>query len=418
MLQSLLMGSKRELVMKCQDDIFKDEIQALKKGKELSQNHALVCLSPLVDNTGLLRVGGRLQHAAIPADVKRPILLPKAHPVTALVVQNEHEKVRHQGRHLTLGALRCEGFHVQNSNAVIKSILSQCELCRKLRGSLCTQLMANLPEKRVEEVAPFTHTGVDLFGPFSVHEGKSTRRNNSTKNEYAVIFVCFVSRAIHVEPCPSLDASSFRNALERFMSIRGTCRTLRSDNGSNLVCTSKQVQALDLEAVQRGLSVKGISWQFNPPGASHFGGFYERKIGAMRRILEATCDLAVNHQLSRDEFHTLLQQSAAIVNNTPLWGVSSSPDDPAPLTPVALLTMKEEPADINIDSFTEKDLMAYGTRRWRRTQYLADEFFKRWRTYYLQDLQQRNKWHKRKDQVNVGDVVIVRDKNLPRNSWP
>ena len=163
---------------------------------------------------------------------------------------------------------------------------------------------------------------------------------------------------------------------------------------------------------------KGVEWEFNPPGASHYGGHYERKIGAVRRIMEAAYKQLGKHQLSRDEQHTLLASCAAIVNNTPLWAVSSSPDDPAPLTPAALLTMKEKPAEINIETFTERDALAYGPRRWRRCQYLADEFWRRWKIYYLQELQERSKWTKRKPCIAVDDIVLIKSKSEPRNSWP
>ena len=166
--------------------------------------------------------------------------------------------------------------------------------------------MADLPATRLEKVAPFTYSGVDLFGPFTIHDGKSTRMTSGTKKEYVVIFACLMSRAIHLEPCPSLDAPAFRNALDRFLCLRGTCVKMKNGNGSNLVCVSEQVPSLDLESVQKNLAYKGISWEFNPPSASNFGGFYERKIGAVRRIIEGAHIRAHNHLLNRDEFHTLL----------------------------------------------------------------------------------------------------------------
>ena len=405
------------LVEQSQRESFPDDYKWLASGKELPGNNKMSKLSPFVTQ-GIIKVGGRLQESTLPSDVKHPALLPRSHPLTRLKVMSVHAQIHHQGRHLTLGALRQKGLHVQNSKSVLKKTLSSCVICKRLRGTLCHQKMANLPGDRVEEVAPFTYSGVDLFGPFAVHDGKTTRRTNATKTEHVVIFACLMSRAVHLEPCPNLDTSSFRNALDRFLSIRGTCMKLRSDNGSNLVCTSKQIATLDLQAVQENLAVKGISWEFNPPGASHFGGHYERKIGAIRRILEGACVQHSKHELSRDEFHTLLQQSASIVNNTPLWEVSASPDEPAPLTPAALLTLKEAPADINVDQFTERDLIAYGTRRWRRVQYMADRFWDKWKLFYLQELQLRNKWTKTARQVQKGDVVILREKNSPRNSWP
>ena len=186
--------------------------------------------------------------------------------------------------------------------------------------------MADLPSDRLECIAVFENSGVDLFGPFEIYEGRKTRRNEPVKQIHVVIFVCMTSRAIHLEPCPGLDASSFRNALARFIAVRGIVKRMRSDNGSNLVCISKQLNPeLSFDQVKSDLSKKGIEWEFNPPHASHFGGFYERKIGAVRRILESTMRVASSSRLSRDEFYTVLQECASIVNNTPLWDATKSP---------------------------------------------------------------------------------------------
>ena len=45
-----------------------------------------------------------------------------------------------------------------------------------------------------------------------------------------------------------------------------------------------------------------------------------------------------------------------MVNNTPLWAVSSDPDDPLPLSPAMLLTLREQPNADPRDTSTESDL--------------------------------------------------------------
>ena len=148
------------------------------------------------------------------------------------------------------------------------------------------QHMVDLPQKRIEMVPPFTNSGVDVFGPFYVYDGKTTRRNQATRKIWVIIFCCMVSRAIHCESLTGLDTSSFINSFRRFLAIRGSCQTLCSDNGTNFICAKKQFEAIDVSAVQKDLNMRDCSWNFNPPGASHFGGFYERKIGSVRRVLE------------------------------------------------------------------------------------------------------------------------------------
>ena len=52
--------------------------------------------------------------------------------------------------------------------------------------------MSDLPEERVTQAAPFHYTGMDVFGPFYVKEGRKTLKR------YGLIFTCLASRAFHL----------------------------------------------------------------------------------------------------------------------------------------------------------------------------------------------------------------------------
>ena len=148
------------------------------------------------------------------------------------------------------------------------------------------------------------------------------------------------------------------------------------------------------------------------------GGTWERKIGSVRRVLEASFALVSNRCLSRDEFATLLAEASAIVNNTPLWSNPDLPDDPTPLTPAMILTMKNTPNPCPKEPFSEEDLLHYSALRYKRVQYLSDQFWLRWRNEYLSTLTKRHKWKLRRPCIRTGDIVLIRDKAVPRNVWP
>ena len=117
------------------------------------------------------------------------------------------------------------------------------------------------------------------------------------------------SRAIHLEPLAGMDTASLRNALERFFSLRGDCRTMRSDRGTNFVGLLNQGD--EFSRLQKDLESRGILWELHPVAASHYGGSIERKIGSLRRVLEALLIKSKDRtSLSRDELYTLLQASA------------------------------------------------------------------------------------------------------------
>lgn len=65
--------------------------------------------------------------------------------------------------------------------------------------------------------------------------------------------------------------------------------------------------------------------------------------------------------------------------------------------------------------FVREDL--YLQKRWRRVQYLANEFWTRWRKEYLLNLQPRQKWHKNRRNLKVNDIVLLQDNLAPRNEW-
>ena len=411
--------ARATLIRVVQTECFFDEIKKLKSGIPLSDTHQLSNLAPSVDKIGLLRVGGRLKHSDVDFSVKHPILIPQNHPLSSTIIQYFHKLNKHQGSLITHNSIIQNGYHIQNGRTLIRNFLKSCVTCRKLRGKPSEQIMADLPPHRlVENIPPFTHVGIDVFGPFYIHDGKGTRANSGTKKIWALIVVCLPSRAIHLEYLSGMDTSSFRNAFNRFRAIRGPCLTIRSDQGTNFVLARKQMEAVDISSFSKELQAEGIQWTFNSPHASHQGGCWERKIGSVRRVLEATFKLISNRGVSRDEFITFLAEAASIVNSTPLWTPSNDPNDPSPLTPQMLLTLRRADEFHTLDDYTPEDILSYGPKRYRRVQYLASQFWQRWRKEYLHTLTMRQKWRKPSPSIQEGDLVLIKDKNLARNHWP
>lgn len=69
--------------------------------------------------------------------------------------------------------------------------------------------MSPLLKARVAEEAPFTYTSVDYFGPMMIKD-----ENDEILKVYGVVFVCLVTRAIHLEAARDLSANKFLMALE------------------------------------------------------------------------------------------------------------------------------------------------------------------------------------------------------------
>ena len=324
-----------------------------------------------------------------------------------------HSKVAHCVRGITMNAVRTAGYWIVNLNSLTRSIIRGCVKCRRNRGKCSTQLMADLPTERTEEVPPFTYVGVDMFGPFQVKERRSTLK------KFVALFTCLNTRAVHLESSGHMDTDHFIMMLRRFIGRRGQLRQLRSDNGTNFVgCDNelkRAINEMDEQTIEIFLQQQGgewMGWKRNPPASSHMGGAWERLIRSARSIFSS---LIYNHGLSlnNEAFLTLLVEIEAIINSRPLTDTLSD-DSELPLSPINLLTMKSRVVLPPPGNYSANDL--YSRRRWRRVQHIANEFWSRWRKEYLQTLQRRSKWQHKTRNFAVGDVVLLKDSNF-RNDW-
>ena len=414
-----LAAAQHVVIQSVQSEAFPLELSCLKSRRPIPKTSTICGLNPFIDTDGLIRVGGRLSHSGLPAEEQKPLIIPGKCHIAILLVRHFHVSVRHQGRHFTHGALRAGGFWIQGAKRLINNIIHKCVNCCKLRGNQATQQMADLPAERLTTDPPFTNVGLDVFGPWYV-VARRTRGGQANSKRWAILFTCMAVRAIHIEIIDEMDASTTINALRRFLAIRGPVRKFRSDNGTNFTgCCNLLGQVMpekDVDYVKKVLIDEGCTWEFNPPHSSHMGGVWERMIGVVRRILDSMFRDLGPTQLTHDVLVTLMAEVSAIVNARPLVPVSSDPEAPEILTPNMLLTQKvamcpTAPPGI----FDKKDLFR---RQWRRVQYLANVFWARWRKEYLPLLQVRKKWQNKEDNMCVGDLVLVREKELKRNEWP
>lgn len=428
-----LQSAEKSIVKIVQLEHFAEELQVLQKLKvtgeivdrdvtrernnDIKKTSSLYRLDPYLDEEGVLRVGGRIDRANIPRDIKHPIILPRKSHVTELLARRYHEKVNHMGRGITHNEIRQSGYWLIGGSSAVSNLISKCVTCRRLRGSLQTQKMSELPEDRLNPAPPFSYCAVDYFGPFYIKEKRSEVKR------WGVLFTCMASRSVHLETVNSLTASAFINALSRFQSRRGPIRQLRSDQGTTFVGARNELREalanMDQDRVQEYLLENNCEWiqfKMNVPHSSHMGGVWERQIGTVRNVLETLLTKS-GSQLDDEAFRTFMTEVECIVNSRPLTTESlCSPDGPEPLTPNHLLTMKPKIVLPPPGKFQQEDL--YSRRWWRRVQYLANEFWLRWRKEFLHHLQLRQKWVRPEKNLQVGDVVISKEKDETRNQWP
>lgn len=404
------MNEAESVVLKYLQKIYyAEEIAILKSGGCLPKTSSLFRLEPYLEH-GLLKISGRLQYAKITHEQKHPIIVPRQHPVTRMIAVQMHVAAGHSGRERTLVEMRSK-YWIPRARPMVNDIVRKCVLCMRYKGRCLQQRMADLPEERLIAGKPaFSFVGADAFGPFL------TKRGRSQEKRYGCLFTCFTTRAVHIEMLHSLESDTFINALNRFMCRRGIPEKIRSDNGTNFVGAYRELlvefdKMLKSNRVQNHLLTKGLTWEYNPPYASHAGGVWERVIRSARNILNV---LIKNQVLDDERLVTIFCQVESVLNNRPLVPSSDDPQDLEPLTPNHLLLLRPG-YDLSMTVTRPQD--EFG-RRWRHVQLVADRFWERWIKEYLCTIQLRSKWFVERNNVSVGDLVLINDPNSHRSVWP
>lgn len=317
----------------------------------------------------------------------------------------------------TLAALRQKYWPLSARNQ-IRKVIRQCIPCFRVKPRYPDPIMGDIPANRFNTTRPFYNCGVDYMGPVSVKEGG--RRSKRVVKAYVALFVCFATKAIHLELVSDLTAECFLNALKRFISRRGIIKNIYSDNATNFVGANRELISLSemfkSQCFQRevidNLATKTIKWHFIPSRAPHFGGIWEAGVksvkGHLRRVLG-------NSLVTYEEIHTLLTCIEACLNSRPLCPLSDDPNELDVLTPGHFLiggplTAPAEPSILQI----QRNKLS----RWQYIEQLRQHFWKRWSREYLSLLQQRTRWRTAGDHViKPGALVLLKEDNLQPLMW-
>ena len=335
-----LLAAERVILNSVQSSRFEDEVASLKsqrppkEAKSVKKQSDIYRLDPFIGEDGLLRVGGRTRRSDQPLQVVHPVILPKDHHVTEIIIGHFHERTKHSGRGITLAEIRASGFWVIRGRSAVAQYLKSCVNCIKLRGSPCTQKMADLPTERMEQTEPFTFSGCDCFGPFLIKERRSDVKR------WGIVFTCLSSRAVHIETLNSMTADSFINAYRRFVCRRGPIRKLMCDNATNFIGGKGYLEAslneMDRDKIRKSLLAENcdsVEFEHITPKASHMGGSWERQIRTLRSALNRLFQ-ETGHQLDDELLRTVMAEAESVVNSRPLTYVDASdPDSLAPITP-------------------------------------------------------------------------------------
>jgi hypothetical protein len=395
---SELQGAKVTLLRVTQNQFFPAECAALSVGGDLSPKSSLVKLKPFLGDDGLLRVGGRLHFSHLPYDTKHPVILPSCH-VSMLLVRLKHVQLKHAGVEAMLTHLRSE-YWIIGARRLCKKIKGQCFPCRRLDEPAVTQPVAPLAEHRLVKSPPFSVTGLDHAGPLYCIDAEGQKF-------YILLLTCAVTRGVHLELVESVSAADTVRALRRFMARRGKPAVFFSDNARGFVAANKQLSEL--------MQPDCIEWRFIVPRAPWWGGWWERLVRSVKSALKRSIG---NRLLCRVELATNLTEVEAILNSRPLTFVGDEVDASVPLCPANFLMPLQrqvfpwkDPEQVSVKALQD---------RLEHQKTILQTFWQVWTDDYIRGLPQVEvfKAAAHSPKVQVGSLVLLREDNCNRLSWP
>lgn len=407
-----LTEAENSIIRLVQQQSFSEEWKQLKNNQPVSSKSRLKWFHPFVSSEQLIRIGGRLGNALQPYDAKHQVLLPRSHPFSLLLIRNYHERHLHAATQLLLNLLR-QRYWIIGARSLAKRVVHNCIVCFRARPRMLEQFMAELPASRSTASRPFSITGVDYWGPISL---KPIHRRAAPGKAYVAVFICFCTKAVHLELIPDLTTAKFIQALRRFVSRRGLCTDLYSDNGRNFVGAANELKQLVnskeyQNAIAQECNAQQIRWHFNPPKASHFGGLWEAAIQSAQKHFIRVLG---NNSLPYDDMETLLCQIEGCLNSRPLVPLSDDPSDYESLTPGHFLSGSQLKSVPDIDY---SEIPTNRLTKWHHVQKLYQQLWKRWHLEYLSTLQTRSKWLSPPIQLRENQLVLLCDENSPPMQW-
>ncbi|XP_058816851.1 uncharacterized protein LOC131680146 [Topomyia yanbarensis] len=409
--QEELKKAKNTLVWIAQWQEYPDEMVAVSRGQaELPKSSSLYQLTPTVDECGVLRVGGRIGAAPHTSfDARFPVILPRKHPVTTLIVDDFHRTFRHGNSETVVNEIR-QFYSIFQLRRVVKQAATVCQWCKVKKATPKVPRMAPLPLARLSSFTrPFTYTGIDFFRPLLVKVGRSSVKR------WICLFTCLTTRAVHVEVAHSLSTPSCIKCIRRFICRRGAPVEIYSDNGTNFQGAERLLRK-ELENVHGELAATftnaSTKWVFIPPAAPHMGGAWERMVRSIKSAMEAAYNN--DRKLDDEGLVTLAVEAEGIVNSRPLTYLPLDAAEVEALTPNHFLLGSS--TGVRQPAVPFSDPVSAVKNSWNQIQRQLDVFWKRWIREYLPMLTKRMKWFGEVKPVAVGDLVLIADE-VRRNGW-
>ncbi|XP_053687000.1 uncharacterized protein LOC128736541 [Sabethes cyaneus] len=409
-----LEAAEIEIWKQIQIEVYPDEVTTLQKNLELPEEKrkpidrcsSLYQLVPTLDERGLMRQCSRIASAKhIQHTVRYPIILPRKHRCTMLLVAKYHRVYRHANAETVVNEIR-QLFVIPKLRTLVREVGRNCEWCKIRRAQPVVPPMAPLPHSRLAVYdRPFSYVGLDYFGPLTIKQGRASVKR------WVALFTCLTVRAVHLEIVHNLTSFSCVSSIRRFVNRRGSPVEIFSDNATNFHGAERMLREQINQQCAVTFTSSNTKWTFIPPAAPHMGGAWERLV---RSVKTAISEAYTEGKLTDEDLHTLIVEAEGIVNRRPLTYLPLDSAESEALTPNHFIMgsssgAKQPLANINHQNGTSRE-------SWDQIRRHLDRFWQRWLKEYLPVLRKQTKWFDEARRVETGDIVLITDEGK-RNTW-
>lgn len=224
------------------------------------------------------------------------------------------------------------------------------------------------------------------------------------------------TKMIHIECVSDLTTARFLWALERLASVYQMPARMFSDNAKTFEGAANElsdiVESWKTSEMEKFLTMKGLQWKFITPRAPNQGGLWEAAVKSakhhMKRVL-------TNQILTFERYQTLFAKISSVLNSRPLVPLSDNPKDLNYLTPSHAVIGERivQPLSNNLSEVPINRL-----KQQKVLDKIQQDFWTVWRKEYIGTLQNRYKWKVTERNLRIGDLVLLKEDNVPPGVWP
>ena len=424
--------AKTCLLKNMQLECFHKEVDFLKDPRDKAVPELVMNFNLFLDENQLLRSDCRLgKTQCFDRNIIHPILLPKLHPLTKLIVEECHYKVKHLGIQSTLNKVRMSGFRLIKPFQTVKSVINPCAMCKKFNVlSYKYPRMTDLPKYRVNLVRPFGHVGIDYTGHIIVKEEVTDKEGEKEKSRkkvfiekkfYLLIFTCLNVRACHIELIPEMSTDHFVLAFVRFCNEYRIPSHIYSDNAKSFISGVHVLEkVLGSSEFKDRFSIYNIKHVKIPLYSPWVGATWERLIRTIKSCLKKTIGRA---KLDYFKLKTVLSDIQLAVNCRPLTYRCAEDNGLEIITPNKFLKPNAEanlivgdPKEVLTNTVSRKVLIKSLEAREK----MISQFKDLWYEEYLLSLRSlyKNLYENNfENKIKVNDIVLVKNPAKGRHHW-